>query len=349
MGNLLTYSGMVTKVHAMHSKLISPQQFEEIAALHNVTEVITYLKNHPGYSDFLSDVDETKLHRGDVEKLLIQSLYRDYSKLYRFSGLEQRKFLKLYLKRYEINTINYCFRIVINHYEQPFDLNYKRPFFDQYSQISIEKLITSRTTDELVDNLKGTEYYEPLHKLRDSNSATLFDYDLALDLYYFNTLWKERKKILKKKEQEIYTRDYGTKIDLLNMQWIYRAKKYFHMQPADIYTLLVPIHFHIRTEQVKAMVEAPTPEECMALINKTRYAKNYDFEKTDVAIEQMYLECLYHLYTTDSRRNPNSIATLNTYLFLKETELDKLTTALECIRYNLGQGETLGYIGGVKK
>lgn len=133
---------MVTKIHAMRAKLLKPQQFEEIAGLHNVTEVVSYLKELPAYADFLADIDETKLHRGDIEKILIQSLYRDYSKLYRFSSLEQRKFLKLYLKRYEINLINYCFRIVINHYEEPFDLNYKRPFFDQYSQVSIEKLIT---------------------------------------------------------------------------------------------------------------------------------------------------------------------------------------------------------------
>ena len=51
-----------------------------------------------------------------------------------------------------------------------------------------------------------------------------FDYDLALNLYYFTTMWKKRKKILKHKELEIFTRDAGAKIDLLNLQWIYRAK-----------------------------------------------------------------------------------------------------------------------------
>ena len=141
-------------------------------------------------------------------------------------GNRSTEVLKLYLKRYEVDLINYCLRIIFNHYEQPFDLNYKRTFFDRYSQISIEKLITSRTIEEFVDNLQGTEYYEPLRKLRDSNASTLFDYDLALDLYYYTTLWKEKKKVLKKSELEIFTRDIGSKIDLLNLQWIYRAKKY---------------------------------------------------------------------------------------------------------------------------
>ena len=68
---------------------------------------------------------------------------------------------------------------------KPFDLDYKRNSFDKYSKLSIDKMITSKNIDELVDSLKDTEYYAPLKKLRDSNAATLFDYNLALDLYYF--------------------------------------------------------------------------------------------------------------------------------------------------------------------
>ena len=345
MGNILVYSGIVTKIRAMEARLLTPEQFEEIANLHTVPEVYSYLKDHSAYADVLDEIDEDRLHRGDIEKVLIQSLYRDYTKIYRFSSLEQRKFLKLYLKRYEIDLINYCFRIVINHYAEPFDLNYKRPFFDRYSQISIEKLITSRTTDELVENLKNTGYYEPLHKLRDSQAITLFDYDLALDLYYFTTLWKNRKKVLRKKELAIFTRDCGSKIDLLNLQWIYRAKKYYKMAAADIYSLLIPIHYKISVDLIKELAEAADLEEFYTAVRKSSYTRHYDFEQK-LTIEQMYADCLYHLYTVDRRRNPYSIAAVNTYLFLKEEELRKLTTAMECIRYSLSPGETLAYVGG---
>lgn len=345
MGNLLKYSGIVTKLRAMEAKLLKPENFEEIANLHSVPEVVTYLKENSSYTFILEDLDESRLHRGDIEKILIGQLYYDYAKIYRFCGLEQRKFLMLYVKRYETDLINYCLRIVINHYAEPFDLNYKKDFFDKYTQISIDKLITSRTTDELIENLKGTEYYEPLKKLKDSPSVTLFDYDLALNQYYFSTMWKKRKKILKKKELELYTRDCGSKIDLLNVRWIYRAKKYYNMNPADIYSLLVPIHYKISTDLIKEIVEAPGLDELEAALNKTSYARHYDFNQ-QLTIEQMYTECLYHLYKMDRRQNPYSIAAINTYLFMKEEELKRLTTAIECIRYSLTPGETLAYVGG---
>ncbi len=345
MGNLLEYSGIVTKIRAMKAKLLTQQQFEEIAGLGSVLEIVDYLKKNTAYADVLSMLDDEQLHRGNIEKVLTQSLYHDYTKIYRFCGQKQRRFMKLLVKNYEIDLINYCLRIVINRYKQPFDLNYKRAFFDRYSQISIEKLITSRTTDELVENLKGTEYYVPLKKLKDAQDVTLYDYNLALDLYFFTSTWKEQKKVLSKSDLELFMRERGSKIDLLNLQWIYRAKKYYNMKPADIYLLLIPIHYKISTEQIKELVEAPGLEEFTAAMERTTYAKHYNFHQK-LTIEQMYADCLHHLYTVDLRRNPYSIAAVNTYLFLKEEELNKLTTAMECVRYSLTPGETLAYIGG---
>src|SRR5699024_7134713 len=279
MGNLLAYSGIVTKIHGMRAKLLKPEQFEAIAALGSVPEIVDYLKRNTAYADVLESLAEDQIHRGNIEKVLVQSLYHDYTKIYRFCGQKQRQFMKLIMKSYEVDLIDYCLTIVINRYKKPFDLNYKRAFFDRYSQISIEKLITSRTTDELVENLKGTEYYTPLKKLKDSQNITLYDYTLTLDLYLFTSTWKEQKKVLKKADLELFMRDRGSKIDLLNLQWIYRAKKYYNMKPADIYLLLIPIHYKLSTDQVKEMVDAPGLEEFENSVARTYYARHYNFRQ----------------------------------------------------------------------
>ena len=74
-------------------------------------------------------------------------------------------------------------------------------------------------------------------------------------------MWKKEKKLLKGDEKELFLKDYGTKIDLLNLQWIYRAKKYYHMLPPDIYALTIPYHYRIRVDEFKELVETPTAEE----------------------------------------------------------------------------------------
>lgn len=346
MGNLLTYSGIVTKVRAMHAGLLTNAQYEEMAAFNTVKEIAGYLSGFPAYQEAFAEIDESHLHRGDIEKILFQSLYKDYSKIYQFASITQRKFLKLYLRRYEVDVINYCFRITFNHYSESFDLNYKKPFFDHYSQISIDKLVTSKSIQELVENLKGTEYYIPLKKLQESGASTLFDYDLALDLYYFSSIWREKRKILSKKELEIFTRDSGSKIDLLNLQWIYRAKKYYNMQPAEIYALLIPIHYKIKKDVLRDLVETASLDEFLNLSDQTYYAMKYKHEEQQFTIERIYSDCLNRLYLTDRRRNPYSIATINTYLFQKEEEIQMITTIIECIRYGMPPRETIRYTGG---
>lgn len=346
MGNVMSYSGIVTKIRAMQARLLTEKDFDYIAGLQSVPEAIEYLKGKPAYASYVNQMDLSLYHRRHVEKVLYQSLYDDYTRIFRFAGMEQKRFLKIYWKRYEIDLINYCLRIVFNHYDKPFDLEYKKEFFDKYSQISIDKLMTSKTVDELIDNLRDTEYYAPLEKLKDSESATLFDYDLALDLYYFSTMWRRNKRVMNQKERDLFTRDCGTKIDLLNIQWIYRAKKYYHLLPPDIYSMTIPIHYRLNVDDFKRLVEAPTVEEFRHQMEETYYGKRYRYMEVST-MERMYKEILESLYRADRRRNPYSIATINTYLFLKEEEIYKLTTALECIRYGLSKGETLGYLGGV--
>lgn len=348
MGNVMTYSGITVKIRAMQAKLLKDGDYEQIASMRSVPEVTEFLKEKPAYEKYLEEMDSTLYHRGNVEKILYQSLFDDYSRIFRFGGPQQKQFLKTYWKRYEVDVINYCLRIVFNHYQIPFDLDYKKEYFDRYSQISIDALVTSKNVEQLVDNLAGTEYYEPLKKIREMETATLFDYDMALELYYFTTLWKRQKRLLKGKELKLYARDCGTKIDLLNLQWVYRAKKYYHMLPPDIYSLTIPIHYRLSVKEYKTLVETPSLEEFLRQAENTWYARKYDFGDGRT-MEQIYKDCLRHLYLADRRQNPYSVASIYTYLYLKEEEIDKLTTALECIRYGLPRSETLAYMGGVKQ
>ena len=158
-------------------------------------------------------------------------------------------------------------------------------------------------------------------------------------------MWKQRKKILKPKELELFTRDYGAQINMLNIQWIYRAKKYFNLSPADIYALLIPIQYKISTVLIKEMVEASDLDAFQKAVEKTSYAKHFDFNQ-NLTVEKLYTDYLYYLYRSDRRKDPYSIASINTYLFLKEEEIKKLTTVIECVRYGIPPEEIRGYTGG---
>ena len=96
MSNLLKYSGISTKIRAMHSKLIKPSQYETLVSLEKVSEALAWLKHQPAYTHVFEGLEENKAHRGEIEALLTNALYEDFTKIYRFADIKQRKFMDFY-------------------------------------------------------------------------------------------------------------------------------------------------------------------------------------------------------------------------------------------------------------
>lgn len=343
MGNLLTYGGISTKVRAMQKNLIHPDEYRELVLLGSVPEAVNYLRTKPAYRDLLESIDEAHLHRGDVEAVLVRSLYRDFSKLYRFAGLKQRRFLNTYFHQYEIVLLKYFLRGIFNHNNEPWSPSKIGEFFRDHSKLDIQKLANVDTIEEFLGALQGTDYYAPLSKLANMEHPTLFDYEMTLDLFYFSTLWKSYHKQFSGKELNILKQAYGSMIDLLNIQWIYRSKTYYQISSADIYALLIPIRYKLKQAQIVRLVEAADEQEFNHVLAATYYSKKYD-ELSGRELEKLYTQLLYHIHQLARRKNPYSIACINSYLYQKGQELDNLTTILESIRYGLQPADILKYI-----
>lgn len=78
MSGLLSYSGLTTKIRAMQSHLLNDQNFREIVELESVPQAVSYLKQHKSYEDLFEGYNEADLHRGQIEKMLRLTVYRDF-------------------------------------------------------------------------------------------------------------------------------------------------------------------------------------------------------------------------------------------------------------------------------
>ena len=81
MGSIFKYSGLTTKVRAMRAGLIKREQYEKMAQLSTVGEMVDMLKKTRGYSEVFKGIEASDIHRGDMEKLMLCSKYRDYEKI----------------------------------------------------------------------------------------------------------------------------------------------------------------------------------------------------------------------------------------------------------------------------
>lgn len=341
MGSTLTYSGLNTKIHGMKSKLISDDEYAQIAGLSSVPDVIRYLQYHPGYEDLFPEApDDSFFHRENLEQILTLSLYKNFAKIYTFSTMHQRKFLELYFMHFETKFLKQVLRKLFNNRPLPVDTGLLRPYFDRFSDIPIDKVRGAQDIEELLKNLSGTIYYKPLEKVYKMAEKNLFDYEISLDLFQFSVFWKLKNKFLKGMDLEVITDSYGYKIDLLNLQWIYRCKKYYRLTTPQILNIVIPVNYKLKNRQIYRLIEAESKEAFMDVLSGTYYGQvvgNFD----NISIEKYYNRLMHKRYINIFRKHPYSLACVNTYLYLQEQETEKLTLITEGIRYSYPSEEIL--------
>ncbi len=344
MGKLVAYSGLTTKIRAMKSNLISDAQFEEIAGLNSIPELISYLERFPAYSELFKDADASKVHRGELEWRLNFSTYYDYTKLYSFAKNEQRNFMELYFTKFEIFSLKRYIRNILDIREEN-RLPYMANHFELHSNLKTEKLASSADMEEFVEHLKGTIYYVSLSKVNALQKPILFDYELALDQFYFSYVWKQKDKLFKDDELKHITNSVGSKIDLLNIMWAFRCKTYYNLTNAQIYSYLIPIYYRLTPADIKTMVETKDMKVFFSVFKSTDYAKKLAKNKIK-RIDEMYNYAMMRMHMDDFKNNPYSLAAIDAYFYLKELEVSRITTAAECIRYGYPAAKTYDYIMG---
>lgn len=336
MKGLLTYSAVSAKLAGMRGKLLTGKQYRELIASGSVPAAAEYLKGLDAYREAFADADALTLRRAEVERLLTLSLYRDYSRLYRFSGQAQRRFLDLYFMHFEVDILKRCLRDALSDRASELDLSSYDTFFRRHSKLDLTALADCTSLSAFIDGLKGSCYEKPLKNLFENGVTARFDYETALDTVYFLEMWKVLHKDLKASERDAVSEAIGEKIDLLNLDWLSRAKQHYKLSADAIREFLIPITGRLKKEELDRMAEAADFEEFLALTRTTRYREKLPEEETpDFSL------LLETVYRQAGRKNPYSAAAINSFFYFKEREIQRIITAVEGIRYHLDGTEIL--------
>ena len=345
MGSLITYSAIAAKLAAMRGHFLTDDEFSVLAGMENVPAAVEYLKNDPAYTDVFSGIENEELHRSKIEELLWHSLSGDFSRLYRFANGTQRKFLDLYFLHFEIDVMKRCLRDAVSGKRS--DLNFKsfEPFFRKHSHLDFTALTDSENLDEFLDSIQNTPYYGPLKDLKDQGITSLSEFESALDILYFIRFWKSLKDQLSKDDQAAIADCAGEKIDLLNLEWLARAKRHYKLSADAIMELLIPVWYRLKKSQARELAEASSIEEFDRILMGTRYGNRIfrasGDQQENPEFRSLFRELLDAVYSKSGRNDPYSAAALNSYFYFKEEEIRKIITTVEGIRYSLGSSEIL--------
>ena len=341
MSGLLAYSGLATKIKAMHGKLLTESDYMNLSELTTVGEVVNYLRRFLSYENVFSGENENGLGRIRIEQLLHNSVNTDYEKIYRFANNKQKEFLKVYFIKYEILIIKMCIRLQYSNSDTVDDgTDIFARFFERWMSINIEALVNSKSLDELVGSLVTTPYYQILKVLQGRENVTLYDYEVLLDIYYFKSVWKAAHVQLGRDDMKIILKSYGTEIDLLNMQWIYRAKKYYGLSEAEIYAQIIPVYYKLHKKDIMNLVSTSGDDAFLHALQKVSYASKYHISSPH-EIERIYTRILNKIHDSEIRNDPYSIACIDSYFYSKEVEVEKLIKLIECVMYGKNKDEII--------
>lgn len=345
MGNLLKYSSLTTKIKAMSSDLINIDGFKRLCECENLPAALEELMQYKYYRNAFKGKDIPLLHREDVEQTLLLSSIEDFSKLYKFSSGTPRKFLDLVAKYNQMYLLKRILRDILSNRPPSLDLRSYSEYLGNHMDIDISSIFSSNNLTQFMDALKNTEYYPGLYKVFSKGDANIFDYALALDSYYFEICFKFAKHDLKGEESKEVLSILSTRCDFLNMQWIYRTKKFYNVKSSDLYATLIPHYYRLGIDEIKAMIEAENIEAFWSVFTDTYYGRMMSKLFTSMpGIEEFYSGMMDYMYTKHKNRNPYSLATLSYYLYFREVEINRVIEIIESIRYSLPPDDIINKI-----
>ena len=146
--------------------------------------------------------------------------------------------------------------------------------------------------------------------------------------------WLYVKNLPAGENRQALTYIKGTEIDLYNILWIYRLKRYYPQ--VEIYPHLIPVCYRLNKESIRQMAESPGVAEFMVAARHTYYNNIFgSFKNPEHAIAQ----AMRRVFAKAAKRYPRSAAGVMGYFYEKKTEINNLTAVMEGIKYGLPPDE----------
>ncbi len=275
--------------------------------------------------------------REGLERAIKNTIIDVYTKILDFLPESTREFLKVAVRRFEIDNIK---KILTSKLQEERRLT-EEDLLDlrNLSVVSIRELISAKNLREVIEKLKGSPYGRYIEgKLPEERLETIFVIEMVLDYGFFKELIVLNRK-LDNIDRKINSFYFGLQCDLLNLEWIIRAKNFFGFSKEKIFSYTVPFGMYLNNDKLKELVRARNFNEFLKPISDTPWGREIE-EVGDLRNPVLETRLLKKFYGTAVnshliKSNPFSIGSFIELLCLKEMEIHDITTIIESKAYDL--------------
>lgn len=334
--NAITRHGAATaKARALMGRLLSADDYAELILSKDIHGFVDYLVNQTVYREVFPE-PERIVHRHEVEIGMRRNLFKHFEKFYHYYHDHYRTFFKILFMRYEIENLKLMIRAITRH-EDIRHLGDHLVTSAIFSYVDYDHVLEARDISDFVDRLEGTPYHAALRPyVREAHVKMQFYMEMTLDRLYFKRI-REILVHFDRRDKALMSELLGKNSDLLNLQWIYRAKRFYGVSPEEMlnYTLETGEKFDFR--RLKTLCYLESADAIRAQVKDTEYSELFSDE--DVLLERDMERYLFRLLDDLLKKGENSIIVPVVFMHKLEYEVRDLFTILECIKYQVADIE----------
>lgn len=340
MNSFAAYNAIDTKLHTRRRAFLNKADWNKIIECNKVTQVIEFLQKKYGYSHLIGEQKVQDMHRGELEVVLNRYLVVEIEKMIHYFSGHYKDFFKIFLMTYEIYDLQLILRAIARN-ENMEAMSSHFIHSEKYTTLSYNKLVGCGTVEQFVEGLKGSIYYDALKTMTQEDAIKReFHMEMRLNILFYRLLMEKAKK-LNKKDAKIVEDVIGVQIDYYNIQWIYRATKYYDISKEEILIYSLPKGNKLSFSRLKKLIYTKTLEEFKALADK--YVGQTIFKQNDDIFLERDMEAI--LYDIIHPINvSNSIAMPLVYIYTLTIQIKDLIGVTEGIRYGLPKEEIKKYL-----
>lgn len=345
--DLMKYGGVACKVRAMYGRRLTDDDFAQIRGMNTVYDVAQYLRNHPAWSQALTQIPPGEIHRGELEKYLRIQILDEYQRIFQFMGHSDAEIMSYPIIRAELDQI----LIFLRHLKagQPEDYHFSAPeFYRRHSNIDFDRLTECTNYVAFLDVIQDTPFYAPMVALASSEKGTpsYTAMEVVLRSYYYHRLLKTVDRHYKGAASKQLRKAMGSQVDLINITRTIRIRKFFSQMEEQLTACLIPVFFRLKPDFFTRLAACESDDEAHSLLLTCPYAKIFA-ENEFQYIEEYYYKQLYDYNRRCLSNGTPTVYTPIAYLTLKELEMKKLINLVECVRYKVPHLEIPSALVGI--
>lgn len=262
----------VVKAKAKYGKLPSKEICRDLLYEDSFERKLDIIRNN---NSEIPNINSKK----DLEIYLSNKLYDDIYSFLKFLKGEEKNFFLKYISRFEIQLMQLIVQAIINnHLEDSLNI-IKREKFSHNIDVSKDDDFES-----FVEKSKQGRYYRTLYPFLNENmerESIIFLISNALNKFYYRDILDETKKLPKKLGNELI--DFiGKKIDIFNIEMLFRLKNYFVLNDYEIFNYLIEGGKYLKTDYLKKLSRLKLDQFKEEILNsqyKDFFLTSYNFYK----------------------------------------------------------------------